>query len=130
MIRKLCVAAGCDELALPGLSHCEEHEAARLDRRKASRAAAKLSASAQANARLYNTAAWRRASKAYLQTHPLCLSCSELGLVEAATEVDHIERHEGDRRKFWDRANWQALCHSCHSRKTAREVLAGKTAPG
>lgn len=128
MIRKVCVAAGCDELALPGLPHCEEHEAARLDRQKASRVSAKLSAIAQANSRLYNTAAWRRASKIFLQAHPLCASCAELGLIEAATEVDHIERHEGDSGKFWDRSNWQALCHSCHSRKTAREVFAGKNA--
>jgi 5-methylcytosine-specific restriction protein A len=22
---------------------------------------------------------------------------------------------------FWNRSNWQSLCHSCHSRKTASE---------
>jgi 5-methylcytosine-specific restriction protein A len=22
---------------------------------------------------------------------------------------------------FWDQSNWQPLCHTCHSKKTARE---------
>nr|DAK90259.1 MAG TPA: HNH endonuclease bacteriophage, HNH Endonuclease, DNA.52A [Caudoviricetes sp.] len=22
---------------------------------------------------------------------------------------------------MWDQSNWQALCHECHSRKTAKE---------
>jgi 5-methylcytosine-specific restriction enzyme A len=37
--------------------------------------------------------------------------------------VDHITPHKGDRQMFWDRSNWQSLCHRCHSRKTAREVF-------
>ncbi|ELK38933.1 HNH endonuclease, partial [Brevibacillus agri BAB-2500] len=41
--------------------------------------------------------------------------------VTTATVVDHIVPHKGDMRKFWDRMNWQALCASCHSKKTAKE---------
>ncbi|WP_338100978.1 hypothetical protein [Roseovarius nubinhibens] len=36
-----------------------------------------------------------------------------------------MEPHRGDRAKFFDRTNWQALCKPCHSRKTAREVWHG-----
>ena len=38
-----------------------------------------------------------------------------------ATDVDHIVPHRGDPALFWDEENWQALCHSCHSKKTRNE---------
>lgn len=38
-----------------------------------------------------------------------------------ATEVDHIKPHRGDMVLFWDESNWQGLCRSHHSRKTAGE---------
>jgi 5-methylcytosine-specific restriction protein A len=38
-----------------------------------------------------------------------------------ATEVDHIIPHKGDMKLFWDSDNWQGLCKSCHSKKTAKE---------
>jgi len=42
--------------------------------------------------------------------------------MERAVVVDHIIPHRGDLALFWDeKNNWQALCHRCHSRKTARE---------
>ena len=36
-----------------------------------------------------------------------------------AQVVDHIVPHRGDKELFWDKNNWQALCFSCHSSKTA-----------
>jgi 5-methylcytosine-specific restriction protein A len=36
--------------------------------------------------------------------------------------VDHIVDHKGDWRLFVDRNNLESLCHSCHSRKTLREM--------
>ena len=33
----------------------------------------------------------------------------------AASVVDHIKPHKGDKALFWDQANWQPLCASCHS---------------
>lgn len=65
--------------------------------------------------------AWRKARAGFLSEHPFCAECMRLGKVVAATVVDHIVPHGGDRMLFWDRTNWQALCASCHSRKTARE---------
>jgi 5-methylcytosine-specific restriction protein A len=40
---------------------------------------------------------------------------------DLATDVDHVVPHRGDRQLFWDTSNHQALCHSCHSRKTGKE---------
>ncbi|MEP2782315.1 MAG: HNH endonuclease [Pseudoruegeria sp.] len=121
-IRKLCAAAGCDELAVIGLSHCEEHEALRLDKLRQRRSAAQLTPEALAARVLYASVAWRRGRKAYLRANPLCVDCAELGVLQQATEVDHIRPHKGDRALFWNKSNWQSNCKSCHSRKTAGEV--------
>ena len=39
----------------------------------------------------------------------------------AATVVDHVIPHRGDSHLMWDESNWQALCKSCHDRKTGSE---------
>lgn len=64
---------------------------------------------------------WLKASKAFLVQHPLCAECLRQGKTTPATEVDHIVPHKRDQKLFWDSQNWQALCHECHSRKTATE---------
>lgn len=43
------------------------------------------------------------------------------GKVVGATQVDHVTPHKGNPELFWDEANWQSLCHRCHSRKTRAE---------
>lgn len=54
----------------------------------------------------------------FLNRHPVCVAC----MVKSATHVDHIKAvHGPDDQGFWYEANHQALCHSCHSRKTVRE---------
>lgn len=60
------------------------------------------------------TAKWRRLTRQFLFDHPICKCGAN------ANTVDHIKPHRGDSGLFWDRNNWQALCRSCHSRKTAR----------
>lgn len=40
-----------------------------------------------------------------------------------AIVVDHVRPHRGDMVLFWDVANWQSLCLSCHNRKSALERL-------
>ncbi|WP_309252328.1 HNH endonuclease signature motif containing protein [Paenibacillus spongiae] len=40
--------------------------------------------------------------------------------VNAATVIDHIKPHKGNKVLFWDRNNWQPLCKSHHDKKTAR----------
>lgn len=64
---------------------------------------------------------WQQARAGFLAKHRLCVKCQARGLVVVATDVDHIEPHKGDMVVFWDRSNWQALCASCHSTKTAGE---------
>ena len=70
-------------------------------------------------------AAWRKARELFLRAHPTCESCGN-----PASEVDHVTPHKGDLELFWRKSNWQALCKSCHSRKTAyRDGRWGWTAP-
>lgn len=63
---------------------------------------------------------WRRLRSWFLARHPLCEHCKREGRLEPANEVDHITplRWGGARL---DQNNLQALCKSCHSKKTARE---------
>ncbi len=78
--------------------------------------------------RLYGSR-WQRARKIFLaEESPLCVVCKELGIVELATEVDHIIPHRGNLELFWDRDNWQPLCKTHHSQKTAREGRGGQKA--
>lgn len=66
---------------------------------------------------------WQKIRAAYLARHPLCVACQAAGRVTAATEVDHVRRlADGGTH---DERNLQALCKSCHSRKTAREGKGG-----
>ena len=64
----------------------------------------------------YSAQRWRRTRRIFLAENPLCVICRA-----PATEVDHIIPHRGDSTLFWDMANWQPLCHACHSRKTCAE---------
>ena len=75
-----------------------------------------------ASARGYGSR-WRRLSKAFLLAHPLCVECAREGRYVKATVVDHIVPHRGDPVLFWDRGNWQALCHRHHSIKTRTQDM-------
>lgn len=103
-----CKHSGCPELVPVGQKYCEKHKPMHPEEVRS------------AASRGYN-AAWRRASKQFLQVHPLCETCKKEGRYVKATVVDHIQAHRGDQKLFWDRSNWQALCKRCHDRKTWRE---------
>jgi 5-methylcytosine-specific restriction protein A len=51
---------------------------------------------------------------------PVCRSCK--GTPQPTRHTDHITPHRGDVGLFYDRGNLQALCGSCHSEKTKREM--------
>ena len=68
----------------------------------------------------YNTA-WQKASKSFLIKNPFCAECLKRGIHTPSAVVDHIIPHKGNKKLFWDKSNWQALCKQCHDRKTATE---------
>lgn len=107
-----CTYPGCGALVRDGSGRCDKHkrvEAKQLDRERGT-----------ANERGY-TYAWQKAREGYLRNHPLCKLHQDQGRVVAATVVDHIIPHKGDRSLFWDSNNWQPLCKPCHDHKTATE---------
>lgn len=63
---------------------------------------------------------WRKTRAAHLAAEPLCRECKRNGQTVAASVVDHIVPHRGDRALFDDPTNRQSLCATCHNRKTAR----------
>lgn len=112
---RVCAEPGCPTLieAKRRRPYCDAHQRERhrlYDQRRGSR-----------HARGY-TNKWDKAAKAFLKAHPWCAHCEQQGRKVPATEVDHIEPHKDDKRKFWNRRNWQALCKGCHSRKTLAET--------
>jgi len=66
---------------------------------------------------------WQKVRKGYLAKHPLCVHCEANGRVTAATEIDHIVPIQVAPMRKYDRTNWQALCKSCHSAKTAKDKI-------
>jgi 5-methylcytosine-specific restriction endonuclease McrA len=90
-----CVQPGCSVLVRRG--RCRQHNQPKL---------------------WYARARWFRLRAEVLVA--AAYQCALCGHVAAALEVDHIVKHDGDPARFWDRANLQALCPTCHSEKTNR----------
>ena len=74
---------------------------------------------------LYSSRAWRKLRDRKREANPLCEPCERNGKVTAATSVDHIKKHEGDRALFLDWDNLQSICDHCHYSIKAREEKAG-----
>ena len=109
---KPCNYPGCGVLVRDGSSRCDKHKRAEsraLDLRRGS-----------SSERGYSYK-WQQARKGFLRAHRLCVMCESHGEVVAATVVDHITPHKGDKALFWQRSNWQPLCKPCHDSKTATE---------
>lgn len=99
--KKPCRHPGCPEL-ING-TYCELHK--------------KLHTRASAHDRGYD-GKWRRLSKLYLQSHPLCIECHRNGRLVEVTVVDHVVPHRGDPKLMWSQSNWRSLCKKCHDTKT------------
>ena len=103
-----CRHPGCPKLVPKGKKYCDAHKPLHLEEVRS------------AAVRGYGSR-WRKASKAYLHAHPLCVECERNGRYTVATVVDHIIPHRGDPELFWNTSNWQPLCKRCHDKKTGRE---------
>lgn len=107
-----CHYPGCPALTNDRSGYCERHlkqTRSQYDRKRGN-----------STQRGYGTR-WQHYRKFYLIEHPLCVLCAKTQLVVAATVVDHIKPHQGNSTLFWDPSNHQALCESCHNKKTAAE---------
>lgn len=106
-----CTYPGCGEPLPPGRKgRCDQHPYP--------------DAHDHESQRLYSTWQWKKIRKAQLTKEPWCADCLRGGIYTAASEVDHIVPHRGDRVKFFTGPR-QSLCRSCHSRKTNSELRGG-----
>ncbi len=101
---------GCPELVDRGRARCPTHERA-ADRQR-SNVDVRL---------LYGTVRWKNLRRRVLRQEPCCPECqAEEGRFVPNTDVHHLQKHHGDLRLFFSRANLQGLCHAHHSRHTQR----------
>lgn len=115
--KRVCTYPGCNALVQGiNVKRCEKHSY-----EKSSQPYTASARAADTRSEWYNTQAWARARVAFLRAHPLCEQCKRDGRLTPSTDVDHIVPHRGDVTLFNDVNNLQALCRSCHSRKTATE---------
>lgn len=63
-------------------------------------------------------ATWRKVRLAHLMANPVCVVP---GCGKSAVDVDHIVPHQDGGGRL-DPSNLQSFCHSCHSRKTPKDV--------
>jgi 5-methylcytosine-specific restriction enzyme A len=70
--------------------------------------------------RFLNSQVWRRCSKSYLASHPLCARCLADGRYIPAVQVHHL-KGQSEEHKF-DHETLQALCIPCHSTITLEET--------
>lgn len=107
-----CRHPGCSALVTDG--YCEVHRPKDRGRR---------GEEAQSWRWMYQTDEWKYGLRpTQLLEEPFCRECAKHGHRVRATDVDHIVDHKGDWARFTDHSNLESLCHSCHSRKTAREL--------
>lgn len=108
-----CRQPGCAELVDEG--YCHQHQ---VERNRQYNAARRSDPSR--NDAFYSSRAWRRRRAQHLREEPLCRECIKLGIIVAASEVDHIVPIERGGAWFADE-NLQSLCKPCHSSKSATE---------
>ena len=65
--------------------------------------------------------AWRKLRDEFINENPLCAHCLAHDRVVSAEHVDHIVPIARAPGRRLDKTNLQALCASCHARKTAKE---------
>ncbi len=74
----------------------------------------------------YNSRKWRGFSKSYKQRHSICISCQRQGIVTPSKVTDHIHTYEVCPEGFdldgLKDEYFQALCTSCHNKKSGREA--------
>jgi 5-methylcytosine-specific restriction enzyme A len=67
-----------------------------------------------------NSRLWRRCSKSYLASNPLCIRCEAENQHTPATEVHHTRGQDQEFRL--DESTFEAVCHACHSRITLESI--------
>lgn len=73
---------------------------------------------------------YREMRARFLGNHPLCVLCKKDGFIVSAVEVDHVLPISQRPDLVYEESNWQALCETCHKRKTAHDNAKDADVPG
>ncbi|MEA4919370.1 MAG: HNH endonuclease signature motif containing protein [Clostridiaceae bacterium] len=107
-----CKHPGCPELTRDPSGYCETHraEARTYERYRGS-----------ATSRGYDRQ-WEAFRTQYLKRHPICEDCLRAKPAQyvTATEVHHVKKLRDYSQLKYAEDNLMALCHDCHSKRTAR----------
>ncbi|VDH11635.1 Prophage Lp3 protein 12 [Lactiplantibacillus plantarum] len=66
----------------------------------------------------YKSSAWRKLSRRFLESNPVCVQCYQDGVIRKADVVDHVIEIKDDWSRRLDESNLQPLCYRHHNRKT------------
>ena len=79
----------------------------------------------------YSTARWRALRRAtFLRDKFACHMCGHVKGDTSQLVCDHVKRHGGAPALFWDPANLQTLCKSCHDGEKQRQEQATRSERG
>ena len=112
ILKRRCKHPTCNELVSVTDKYCDKHKTTReqqynYNRRRYDREYLNF----------YNSARWRRLREQILmQNHYICVRCGR-----QAEMVDHIVPTKVDWNRRLDPSNMQAMCWSCHNRKTEED---------
>lgn len=71
---------------------------------------------------IYRSKRWINERKEYFSILPYCVHCLRQNRQTKANVLDHNKNiKQNPNIDFWDKSNWQGLCHTCHNRKTRNE---------
>ena len=74
------------------------------------------------NSKIYTSRQWRNLRKLVLHRQPICVHCEKKNKFITANTIDHIKPiNQGG--SVWDVDNLQALCSSCHNKKSAKDKI-------
>ena len=107
-VSKKCNILGCRNQKTDRSAFCVEHGGGPTEKQKA-------------NAKLYNSAAWKAKRAQQRSLHPLCARCLANGKVVNTEHIDHVFPHRRDGERFMNNL-FQGLCTSCHTLKTNAET--------
>lgn len=106
-IERPCRAFMCPNTTSNSNGYCDEHQGMAREQRGSARQ------------RGYDRR-WEKFRAAYLKEHPLCVDCLKENRLIPATEVHHIQKLAEYPELKYVENNLMALCHKCHSKRTAR----------
>lgn len=101
-----CGQPGCSKLVARG--RCSEHSRSPYTK------------SRQSSSKMYGRR-WQKVRLMVLHSNPLCVHCKQAGRLTPASQVDHIRTIKDYPEGQYEIENMRALCHSCHSRRTAKD---------